>query len=104
MILRRRRRFDELIRTQLDLFAEDEADLLAEAADADAAQSQAGRDEAEELYGDYQLVVDTIGDKLLDLREAYAATLAEDAADEYRHAFTRAARKQFGTYATLLEE
>lgn len=104
MSFRRRRRFDELIRTQLDLFAEDEADLLAEAADADAAQSQAGRDEAEELYGDYQLVVDAIGDKLLDLRETYAATLGDDPADEYRAAFTHAAKKQFGAYATLLDD
>jgi hypothetical protein len=104
MRFRRRRRFDELIRTQLEIFVEDEADLLAEASDADAAQSKAGRDEAEELYGDYQLVVDAIGDRLLDLRETYAATLPDDAADEYRKAFTDAATKRFPRYATLLDD
>ncbi len=61
MIFRRSGRFDELVRTQLDLFAEDEAELLEEAQEADEAQTHADRDEAEELYGDYQLVVDAIG-------------------------------------------
>lgn len=98
----RRSRFDDLVSTQLDLFAEDEADLLAGAAEADDAQTRAGRDEAEELYGDYQLVVDEIAERLLDLRETYAATLADDAADDYRIAFTREARKRFRRYTDLL--
>lgn len=104
MIFRRSGRFDDLVRTQLDLFKEDEADLLAEAQTADDAWTHAGRDDAEELYGDYQLVVDAIADRLLDLRETYAATLAEEAADEYRAAFTRAATKRFPRYATLLAD
>ena len=104
MIFRRSGRFDELVQTQLDLFAEDEAELLEEAREADEAWTHADRDEAEELYGDYQLVVDAIGDRLLDLRETYAATLDEDAADEYRAAFNRAASKRFPRYATLLSE
>ena len=102
MIFRRSGRFDDLVRRQLELFAEDEADLLAEAQSADDAWTQAGRDEAEELYGDYQLVVDAIGDSLLDLRETYAATLADDAVDVYRAAFTRAATKRFPRYSSLL--
>ncbi len=105
MSLRRKgRRFDDLVGRQLDIFAEDEAGLLAEAEDADAAWSRAGREETEELYGDYQLVVDAIGDGLLDLRETYAATLPEDVAAEYRSAFTRRARKRFPGYVSLLEE
>ena len=103
MIFRRAGRFDDLVRTQLDLFAEDEADLLAEAQSADEAWTRAGRDEAEELYGDYQLVVDAVADRLLDVRETYAATLAGDAVDEYRAAFTCAATKRFRRYASLLE-
>lgn len=102
MIFRRRGRFDELVSTQLALFAADEAELLAEAREADEAQTRAGRDDAEELYGDYQLVVDTIAERLLDVREAYAATLEDDAADEYRAAFTRVAARQFPKYAGLL--
>ena len=104
MIFRRSGRFDKLVRTQLDLFAEDDADLLAEAESADAASSRAGRDDAEEFYGDYQLVVDAIGDRLLDVRETYAGTLATDAADEYRATFTRVATKRFRRYAGLLPD
>ena len=100
----RRSRFDELVSTQLELFAEDEAELLAEAEEANEAQTRAGRDEAEERYGDYQLVVDEIAERLLDVRETYAATLAGDVADDYRVAFTREARKRFRSYADLLAE
>ena len=104
MIVRRPGRFNKLVRTQLDLFAEDEAELLAEARSADDAWSRAGRDEAEELYGDYQLVVDAIADRLLDIRETYAATVSGDAADEYRATFTRVAMKRFRRYTSLLDD
>ena len=96
-----RGRFNELVRRQLDLFADDEAALLEEGRDADAAWSSADADESEELYGDYQLVVDAIGERLYDIREAYASTLEEDAADEYRAAFDSAARKRFRRFAEL---
>ena len=104
MIFNRSGRFDELVRTQLDLFAEDEVELLEEAQAADEAQTRADRDEAEDLFGDYQLVVDAIGDRLLDLRETYAATLEDDVADEYRAAFSRAASKRFPRYTSLLDD
>ena len=102
MILRRGR-FHDLVERQLDLF-ESETELLAEAADADAAWSRADADETEELYGDYQLVVDAIGEALHDLREAYAATLGDDTADEYRASFDKAARKRFGRLAEFLDD
>jgi hypothetical protein len=98
----RRSRFRDVVQRQLDLFESDEADLLAEARAADAAWTSAGAGESEELYGDYQLVVDAIGERLYDLREAYAAT-ADDPA-EYRSAFDRAARRRFPRYAAFLEE
>jgi hypothetical protein len=104
VIFRRSGRFDDLARRQLDLFAEDEAELFEEAQEADEAQSHADRDEAEELYGDYQLVVDAIGERLLDVRETYAATLDDNVADEYRAAFNRAASKRFRRYANLLAD
>ena len=102
MILRRNR-FGNLVGRQLDLF-ESETALIAEAAEADAAWSRAAADESEELYGDYQLVVDAIGEQLHDLRETYAATLDEETADEYRRAFDRAARKRLGRLAAFLED
>jgi hypothetical protein len=99
----RRGRFDELVRRQLDLFETDEAALLQEAAEADAAWTKAGADESEELYGDYQLVVDAIGERLFEIRETYAASLPETAGAEYRAAFTRAATKRFRGGGTLLQ-
>jgi hypothetical protein len=100
----RRNRFADLVRRQLDLFEEDTQTLLAEAEEADAAWTHAGSEDAEELYGDYLLVVDVIAEKLLDVRDAYATTLEEAAAEEYRAAFDRAASKRFGRYAALLDD
>ncbi len=98
-----RERFGDLVRRQLDLFETDEAELLAEAKEADAAWTRADRDETEDLYGDYQLVVDAVGERLYDIREAYATTLDEDAADAYRAAFDKAAFKRFRRLAAFLE-
>ena len=98
----RRGRFRDLIDRQLDLFAS-ETDLLGEAAAADAAWTDANADESEELFGDYQLVVDAIGERLFEIRESYAATLDEGAADDYRATFDRAAKKCFGRLAAFLE-
>jgi len=101
-VIFRRGRFRDLIDRQLDLFAS-ETDLLDEAAAADAAWTDASADESEELFGDYQLVVDAIGERLYEIRESYAATLDDSAADEYRAAFDRAVRKRFGRLAAFLE-
>lgn len=98
----RRSRFQELVERQLDLFAS-ETELLDEAAAANTAWTRAGTEDSEELYGDYQLVVDAIGEALYDIRETYAATLV-DTADEYRAAFDKAARKRFGRLVSFLDE
>ena len=98
-----RGRFRELVDRQLDLF-ESETDLLAEAAGADAAWTNADAEEAEELYGEYQLVVDAIGDALYGIRETYAGSLDDETAVRYRAEFDRAARKRFGRLAAFLDE
>jgi hypothetical protein len=98
----RRRRFAELVDRQLVLFAADEAALLDEARCAEDAWTAASRDDAEELYGDWQLVGDAIGERLLDLRETYAATLDDGAGAEYRAAFGRGAAARFKRYTELL--
>jgi hypothetical protein len=100
----RRGRFDDLIRRQLDLFETESVSLLEEAQEADGAWTNAARDDSEELYGDYQLVVDAIAEQLLDLRETYASSLDEGTAERYRTAFTRAALNRFRRYAALLTE
>ena len=99
-----RRPFTDLVRRQLDLFAQDEAALLAEAHKAETAWKRAGRDEAEEAYGDWQLVADAIAERLLDLRETYAATLDDAVAERYRGAFDRQARKRFPRLVALLDD
>ena len=100
----RRGRFDDVVRRQLDLFESDEAATLAEAVDAEGAWTSASREEAEELYGDYQLVVDDLADRLYDARESFASSLDELTADDYRSAFNRAALKRFRRFAGLLAD
>ncbi len=103
MIRFRRGRFAELIDRQLDLFASDEAALLDEARSAEAVWKRAGRDDAEEAFGDWQLVVDAVGERLLDLRETYATTLDDAARGDYVAAFGRAAAARYRPYTELLE-
>ena len=91
----RRDRFGDLVRRQLDLFAADDAELLQEAEEAERVYDAADRDEAEELYGDYQLVLEAIADRLGEIRDAYSATLPNDAIDAYEDSFARAARKRY---------
>ncbi|HJR96007.1 MAG TPA: hypothetical protein VJ807_11295 [Gaiellaceae bacterium] len=102
MILRRAR-FHKLVQRQLDLFEVDEADLLEDADESDAAWTNAEADVTEELYGDYQLAVDAVGERLYEIRESYARSLDEPTAREYRIAFNRAVESRFGRYATFVD-
>jgi hypothetical protein len=98
----RRRRFTDVIARQLDLFVREEADLIRECDEAERAYNNAPRDEAEEKYGDYVDVVETGTELLADLRDHFAATLDEDAADAYARAFNRAALKRWPRLAVEL--
>lgn len=104
MSLRRRTPFDELVERQLELLAVDERELLLEASEAEEAWNRSDADGAEEAYGDYQLVVDAIADRLLDTRETYAATVDPSTVDVYRAAFNRAAARRFRRYASILAD
>jgi hypothetical protein len=103
-VIFRRRRFHDLVERQLDLFEGDQAALLSEARTADASWTHATAEESEERYGDYQLVVDAVGELLRDARETYAATLDEATAPAYRAAFDREARRRLPGLAGFLEE
>ncbi|MDQ3162945.1 MAG: hypothetical protein M3Q92_08980 [Actinomycetota bacterium] len=48
-----RRRFADLVQRQLDLFAAEQAELLAELDDAERAYDAAEREGAEEAFGDF---------------------------------------------------
>ena len=89
MIFRRRGRFGDVIRRQLDLFEHDHLAVIEEVVDRMDAYNRADRDEAEELYGDYVDAVDAARDALLEYRDGYAAALDADAAEEYEAVFNR---------------
>jgi hypothetical protein len=100
-MLGRRGRYDDLVRRQLDLLAEDEAALLEEIAEAEQQWNDAAREDAEEAYGDFQLAVDALADRLLDVRETYAATLEPGAAEDYRAAFAKRVSRRFRRFPTI---
>lgn len=91
----RRRRFADAIGRQLDLFETENAALLDRIEKAQAVHREADREDAEERYSEFLDLVELATDELEEMREAFAATLAEDAVEEYEAAFHRAARKRF---------
>jgi tRNA G10 N-methylase Trm11 len=98
-----RRRFSDVIARQLDVFAEDEAALIAECREAERAYDRADREEAEARYGDYVDLVETATEALADMRDRYKRTLDESAAEEYEEAFNRAVRKRWPPFGLEIE-
>ena len=97
------RRFAELIARQLDLFVRDNLDLLEACDEAERAYDRAGREEAEERFGDYQELVETGTEILADLRDNFASTLDEAAAEEYEDAFNGAVVKRLPRFGLEIE-
>jgi hypothetical protein len=91
----RRDPFRDVIGRQLDLFVEDEADLLEECREKARSYERAPREDAEEAYGDFVDAVETATEALADMRDRFARTLDEDAAETYEDAFNRAVRKRW---------
>lgn len=91
----RRTRFGELIARQLDLFERENAGDLAEATHLLERYHVAGREEAEERYGDYQDALQAVADLLEEMRDAYARTLDGPEADRYERELARAVRQRF---------
>ena len=96
------RPYRDLIRRQLDLFAEEHGALFEDAREALRVYNEADRDEAEERYGDYADVLDRAAAHLAEIRDGYARTLEEPEA--YRAAFERAAARRFPQLADALKE
>lgn len=89
-----RKPFSDLIRRQLDVFAEDEANgVLADVEEMRRRYDAADRDEAEDAFGDYGDAIDAVKDALVDMRDRFAATL--DDSEAYERAFEDAARKRW---------
>ena len=91
----RRDPFRGVIARQLDLFVEDEADLLEEAREKSRAYEGADREDREEAYGDWVDVVEAATEALADMRDRFARTLDEDTAEAYEHSFNHAVRKRW---------
>ncbi len=102
-MLFRRDRFRDVAERQLDLFERERAGLMDDAEAALAAYDAAGRDEAEERYGDFLDLVETGQDELIELRENYATTLDEKTRDEYREVFNRLARRRLPRFGLELD-
>jgi hypothetical protein len=92
-VIFRRKPYAELIERQLDLVESDDGALLAGVADARRAYSEADRDDAEEAFGDYQLALEALKDRLLEIRDTYAGSL--DDPEPYERAFERAAVRRW---------
>ena len=99
----RRHRFADVIARQLDVFAEDEIDLVAECREKERVYNRADREDAEEAYGDYVDVVETATEALADMRDRFARTLEENAAEEYEAAFNRAVQKRWPPFGLEIE-
>jgi hypothetical protein len=100
----RRARFADLIARQLDLFEREHRGLIDDCIAAERSYTRAERDEAEERYGDYIDLVETGTEALADLRDNFATTLDDDAADEYVAAFNQAVLKRFRRFALEIED
>ena len=99
----RRRPFAELVEGQLRLFEGENTILIHDCEAALRAYNTAAADVAEERYGDFLDLVDTGQGLLEELRDAYAQTLDEAAAEDYRWVFNERARKRFPRFALELE-
>jgi len=84
-----------VIARQLDLFVEDEADLLEECRSKARTYERAPREDAEEMYGDFVDAVETATEALADMRDRFARTLGAAAAEEYEESFNRAVRRRW---------
>lgn len=99
----RRGRFGDVISRQLELFEREQAGLVRECEEAEAAYDRADREEAEERYGDYQDLVETGTELLADLRDNFASTLDEAEAEGYEAEFNRAVGKRLPRFSLEIE-
>jgi len=99
----RRSRFGPVIATQLDQFAIEHRDAIADVNARLSVYNAADRDEAEELYGDYVDAVETATELLADIRDNYARFLDEEPGEQYEREFNRAVEKRWKPFALEIE-
>jgi hypothetical protein len=100
----RRKRFRDVVTRQLAFFEQEDGDLLEGVDRALDKYDRADRDEAEELYGDYQLAIEAATDRLAEFRDAYARTLDEDDAEQYVYEFNSSVVDRWRALALTIDE
>lgn len=98
-----KRRFVDVVERQLELFESEHASLVRASEAALRAYNRAPPAEAEERYASFLDVVDTARERLVVMRESFAASLDDGAAEEYREVFERRVRRRFPRFALELE-
>jgi hypothetical protein len=88
-----RAQFANVIKPQLALYRQENAELLRRVVEAERAYRVAAGSEAEEAYGDYMDLVEEAEEELLALRDRYAETMAARERLRYEREFTRAAHR-----------
>jgi hypothetical protein len=96
--------FAELIDRQLDLFEREDADFLARVDEAEREYDGADREDAEEVFGRFQELVEHGTEALAELRDGYASTLDEDSADRYVAEFNAAVHRRLPRFALEIDE
>lgn len=97
-------RFAELIGRQLDLFEQQDAEFLRRLDDAERAYDIADREDAEEIYGRYQELVEHGTEALGEMRDAYARTLDADDAEEYLGEFNQTVIDRMPRFGLEIED
>ena len=93
-----------MIDRQLAFFESEDADLLEDVDRAFEKYELADRDDAEELYGDYQLTIEAATDRLAEFRDAYARTLGEEDAEQYVAEFNASVVRRWRELALTIDE
>jgi hypothetical protein len=99
----RRARFADAIERQLQLFRDDEAELIAACEEAERRYDAADRDEAEERYGEYVDLVEEGTEALAEIRDAFKRTLDEATAEEFEAAFNKAVKKRLPRFGLEID-
>ena len=97
-------RFSEVIDQQLNLFQLQDADFLERVEEAERAYDRADREDAEEVFGRFQELVEFGTESLAEMRDAYASTLDEDAAEEYVATFNNAVHRRLPRFGLEIDE
>ncbi len=100
----RRDPFRDVIGRQLDIFEQDEAELIRDTEDALRAYNRAPHDEAEAHYEKYNDLVETGTELLAEIRDAYMRTMDEETAERYEASFNRAVKKRLPRFALQISD